>query len=190
MSPLLKIFFRAFLLTLALLNAARAESSSETSTPTNISPPSEFNLVQIDTMPLPELKRQVSVARLPSNALMDAFGLPMFVPIEKTRKGKFPADIRGGEIGRIVNRISINGVLPNHEVIIETYIVPLGSSFAVKIKEKEIILLHVQEVTDMYIDFGWSKDDAIYRYMLPEKEDKDIYIEDVTPEQNKQETEP
>lgn len=161
----------AFLMTALMLSgrvsAQSVESKALSKIPTDV--------VVLDTKPLPRLKEQDDVCRLSPDALTDAFGLPIFV---KVSNEEIQDDaLAGGEIGRIVNKLNIQGILPGQEALIESFVVPMGGSFAVKVKDNEVVLLHIQEITDQSITFGWAKDDTTYQYRVPKKSGEDVYLD-------------
>ncbi|MFZ5806002.1 MAG: hypothetical protein ACOY3I_02165 [Verrucomicrobiota bacterium] len=146
--------------------------------PQKLLPDQGNNVVALDTRPLPKLREQPDVIRLPMETLTDAFGLPVFVAVDDEASKQQEDILAGGEIGRIINKLNIQGILPGQEVLIETFVVPMGGSFAVKVKDNEVMLLHVQEISNRFIIFGWAKDDSIYRYRIPKRTEEDPYLDE------------
>ncbi|MFH1066364.1 MAG: hypothetical protein V1746_00430 [bacterium] len=124
---------------------------------------------------LPVLK-DIPVSVIPSDVLLDAFGLPVNPPpvmSKDAKKGASGPQQAGWKIGKVVTRLAIQGVWPGREVIIDTVPIPLGGTFVVNVKENEKTFFHVRQITDTHVVFGWAKDDSTYVYPLPAPQPSD-----------------
>ena len=131
---------------------------------------------------LPQLKAQEEVAEFPEGALTDSFGLPMYPPKQDDKTISLEdEELPLGELGKIVNKLPIYGVLAGQEVLIGTYPIPLGATFNVRINESESALFLVRSISNSEVVFGWSKDTSTYTYRLPTTASADINVQDTLP---------
>lgn len=124
---------------------------------------------------LPVLK-EVPFSVIPSDVLLDAFGLPVNQPpvmSKDAKKASSGPQQAGWQIGKVVTRLTIQGVWPGREVIIDTVPIPLGGTFVVDVRENEKTFFHVKKITGTYVIFGWAKDDTTYMYPLPQPQPSD-----------------
>lgn len=169
----MKTFHSTLLIAVFLFGASAYSQLSK-----NMLPGNGKDIVELDKTPLPDLKKQPTVGRLSPDSLTDAFGFPIFVEIKEDNSTEQEEDLlAGGEIGRLVNKLNIQGLLPGQEALIESFVVPMGGAFAVKVKDNEVVLLHIIEITDTSITFGWAKDDTTYRYRIRSKTGDDVYLD-------------